>query len=72
MFLLMLMKTYHAIEGIDKKCEEEVKPCASLQAGTCCSKEPKQVRVTDGFGHCWCSGPFLNGCFSALILEAFP
>jgi len=56
--------TFKTQQGIDKKCEEEVKPCASLQAGTCCSKEPKQVRVTDGFGHCWCSGPFLNGNMS--------
>lgn len=26
----MLMKTYHAIEGIDKKCEEEVKQLDSF------------------------------------------
>lgn len=53
-----LLKTQ---QDIDTKCSEEIQSCKSLPAVACCSKIPRQVRVGDGAGRCWCSGPFVNG-----------
>jgi len=48
-------------QDIDKKCGEHIQSCKSLTALSCCSKIPKKVRVSDGVGRCWCSGPFTSG-----------
>eukprot|EP00434_Breviolum_minutum_P021613 symbB.v1.2.019076.t1/scaffold1542.1/size112718/11 len=51
-------------QDIDKKCSQEIKSCTMHPVATCCSKSPKEVRVSDGVGRCWCSGPFVNGNMS--------
>ncbi|CAJ1449736.1 unnamed protein product [Effrenium voratum] len=59
-------------EVIDERCSDELKSCDDLKVASCCAKTPKQVRVSDGMGGCWCSGPFRNGntTYTQQVIEA--
>jgi len=48
-------------KDVDDMCDMLVKSCDVLLEEDCCAFTPKQVRVQDSSGRCYCRGPHLAG-----------
>ena len=47
------------------------KPNQMIYQASLNSLQRREVRVGDGAGRCWCSGPFVNGTWFAIVTVAF-